>query len=80
VTKPFKFPGQGTPFLSFALLLFIPGLIFGQVMTFNSTSATPVSGVGQDYVKMVNETVNPADGPTSLHATPVLCARDGNGE
>lgn len=37
-----------------------------QITTINDTTSTPVEGVGHDYIKMLSETVNPANGSVSL--------------
>lgn len=41
-------------------------LIKAQIANVNGETATPTPGVGHDYVKMLNETVDPASGALSL--------------
>ena len=48
-----------------ALLLF-PCLAWGQVTNVTNETSTPIPGAGHDYIKMVSETVNPANGSVSL--------------
>jgi YD repeat-containing protein len=38
----------------------------GQVITVDDTTAPPTQGVGHDFIKLFNETVNPANGSLSL--------------
>src|SRR5207244_7918238 len=37
-----------------------------QLQTLNNSTAIPTPGVGHDYIKMLGETVNPANGSVSL--------------
>lgn len=37
-----------------------------QITNVNDATSTPTPGVGHDYIKMLNETVNPANGSVSL--------------
>jgi hypothetical protein len=44
----------------------------GQILNVTDTTSTPVPGAGHDYIKMLNETVNPANGSVSIRIqTPV---------
>lgn len=38
----------------------------GQIANINNDQATPIHGVGHDYIKMLSETVSPASGQVSL--------------
>ena len=58
----------------FALLLsLIPfSIAQGQISNVTDTTSTPTPGVGHDYIHMLNESVNPANGSVSLRiAVPV---------
>lgn len=48
--------------LSFALV----SASLGQVSEVNNSTSTPIPGTGHDYIRMLNETVNPANGSVSL--------------
>src|ERR1700722_1670496 len=37
-----------------------------QILTTGDDTTTPVEGAGHDYIKMLSETVNPANGSVSL--------------
>jgi YD repeat-containing protein len=52
-------------FLAGTALLFVPG---GQcqVLSIGDDTSTPTEGAGHDYIKMLSETVNPANGSVSL--------------
>jgi RHS repeat-associated protein len=45
------------------------GVLLGQFVEVNNMTATPVPGAGHDYVHLLNETVNPANGSLSLRLT-----------
>lgn len=47
-----------------SLLLFTSA--YAQVTSLDNTTSPPVPGVGHDYIKMLGETVNPANGSVSL--------------
>jgi hypothetical protein len=49
-----------------ALLFLLPGVALGQITNVNDTTSTPIPGAGHDYIKMLNETVNPANGSVSV--------------
>jgi hypothetical protein len=51
--------------LSVILAAGLPGR--AQVQNVTDTTSTPVPGVGHDYLGMLNETVEPANGAVSLH-------------
>jgi hypothetical protein len=47
-----------------------------QITNVTSDQAPPIPGVGHDYLKMINETVNPANGAVSIRiSAPVPQAR-----
>lgn len=47
-----------------------------QMSNVTNTTATPIPGVGHDYIQMLTETVNPANGSVSLRiAVPIPPAR-----
>jgi RHS repeat-associated protein len=53
--------------LLFAFLTVVSGsLAYGQITNVTNTMSTPIPGAGHDYIKMLNETVNPANGSASL--------------
>jgi RHS repeat-associated protein len=47
----------------FALL---PVLAQGQILNIGDDTSTPIPGAGHDYIKMLSETVNPANGSLSI--------------
>jgi len=51
--------------LACMLLVANPGA-HGQVTNVDDTTSTPIPGAGHDYIKMLSETVNPANGSVSL--------------
>lgn len=55
------------PFVAclFATLVF-SAFAFGQITNVTNETSTPVPGSGHDYLKTLNETVNPANGSVSL--------------
>jgi hypothetical protein len=52
--------------VSVCLALLTAPLGWGQITNVTNDQATPTPGVGHDYVKMLGETVNPANGSVSL--------------
>lgn len=44
----------------------LPGVAFGQITTVGDAQETPIPGTPHDYVKLLSETVNPANGSLSL--------------
>src|SRR5581483_12444771 len=44
--------------------LAVPG--FSQIATVDNSTLRPVDGAGHDYIKLLSETVNPANGSVSL--------------
>src|ERR1700733_10964022 len=40
--------------------------LLGQITSVNNSTSTPVEGTGHDYIKLLSETVDPANGSTSL--------------
>ena len=48
------------------LLLLLPGLLFGQITSMSNDTSVPTPGLGHDYIKLLSETVNPANGAVSL--------------
>jgi hypothetical protein len=54
-------------------------LSWGQTSNVTNTTATPIPGAGHDYIKMLTETVNPANGQASVRiGTPNPPARGVN--
>jgi len=53
-----------------SFLAALPSICFGQAQNITDTTSTPVPGVGHDYLKILNETVNPATGAVSLRIRP----------
>lgn len=49
-----------------SLLLFLASLAFGQITNVTDDQSTPIPGAGHDYIHMLTETVNPANGSVSL--------------
>jgi RHS repeat-associated protein len=52
--------------ISVCSLLLFSGIARGQILNVTDDTSTPTHGAGHDYIKMVNETVNPANGSVSL--------------
>src|SRR6266851_4630472 len=52
--------------LSTFFTLLASSLTWGQINKIDDTTATPAQGVGHDYIKLLSETVNPANGSVSL--------------
>jgi len=52
--------------LSFTSLLFSVGLSFAQITNVTDVEATSIPGAGHDYLHMLDETVNPANGSLSV--------------
>lgn len=40
--------------------------LFGQITNVTNDQSTPILGAGHDYIKLLNETVNPSNGSISL--------------
>ena len=56
--------------------LLIPAAVRAQITAVGDDTSIPIPGVGHDYIKMLNETVNPANGSVSIHIeVPVTKAR-----
>jgi len=55
--------------VSIAALFFLSltSLLRAQTSSISNDQATPIPGAGHDYIKMLNETVNPANGQVTLH-------------
>ena len=66
MTNRFKSPSTLVSFVCIALLLFLPRIVLGQVSNVADDTSTPIPGAGHDYIKMINETVNPANGSVSV--------------
>ena len=47
-------------------LLFSPFVVWGQITDVTNQTSTPIPGAGHDYIKMLGETVNPANGSVSV--------------
>ena len=47
-------------------VLLFASLAFGQITNVSNDQSTPIPGAGHDYIKMLNETVNPALGSVSI--------------
>jgi hypothetical protein len=52
--------------LAVLLALFLVGPAFSQIGNLDNTTIPPTPGVGHDFIKMLGETVNPANGSLSL--------------
>jgi len=52
--------------LSFFFALILASCARGQISNLTNQTSTPIPGAGHDYIKMLNETVNPANGSVSL--------------
>lgn len=51
-------------------------LAYGQMTAVTNSTSTPIPGAGHDYIKMLSETVNPANGSVSMRLqTPVPAGR-----
>ncbi len=72
------------------ITLIISSTAFGQISNVNNATSTPLPGAGHDYIQMLSETVNPANGSVSLRinvpippgrqlALPFAFAYDSNG-
>ncbi len=51
--------------LTFAIAVLVPPAR-GQIATVDDTTSTPIPGAGHDYIHLLSETVNPANGSVSL--------------
>jgi RHS repeat-associated protein len=54
--------------IAFAAILILASSAHAQVETPTNTTTPPVSGAGHDYIKLLSETVNPANGSVSVQA------------
>jgi hypothetical protein len=54
------------PMLFACLLLLAGPAAHGQITNVDDTTSTPIEGAGHDYIKAMNETVNPANGSLSV--------------
>ncbi len=52
--------------LAFSLVVFLIRPAYSQVANMDDTTIPPTPGMGHDYIKMLGETVNPANGSVSL--------------
>jgi RHS repeat-associated protein len=52
--------------LACLFFLFFAALSFAQTANVDNTTSTPTEGVGHDYIHLLSETVNPANGSVSL--------------
>jgi len=43
----------------------------GQVSNVTNMTSTPIPGSGHDYIQMLNETVNPANGSVCCYRSPL---------
>jgi hypothetical protein len=60
--------GQVRPYI-FAFLIGVSlstGTVHAQAMNVTDVEATPIPGAGHDYIHMLDETVNPANGSLSI--------------
>src|SRR6516165_8119695 len=57
---------MGRFLLPLFLVPFLTHLCAAQITDVTNTTSTPIPGAGHDYVKMLNEIVNPANGSVSL--------------
>ena len=55
------------PMLFACLLLLSAPAAHGQVTNVDDSTSTPIEGVGHNYIKMLSETVNPAQAKPELH-------------
>ena len=71
-------------------MLLLTGIAAGQIQNVTDDTSTPIPGSGHDYIKMMSETVNPANGSVSIRigvpvppgrglAIPFAFAYDSNG-
>ena len=54
------------PMLFACLLLLAGPAAHGQITNVDDTTSTPIEGAGHDYIKAMNETVNPAPAKPEL--------------
>jgi RHS repeat-associated protein len=58
--------------ISVCSFLLFSAIARGQILNVTDTTSTPIPGAGHDYIKMLSETVNPANGSVSIRIqTPV---------
>src|SRR5215469_2288956 len=65
MVRYFTFSLLSFSFTVFCSLLFAPPSA-GQIANVDDTTSTPAEGVGHDYIHLLSETVNPANGSVSL--------------
>ena len=53
-------------FVCLVIVLSFSALASAQITDVTTSTATPIPGAGHDYIKMLNETVNPASGSVSV--------------
>src|SRR5208283_1585603 len=51
---------------SVCLLLLSAPFLSAQILNVTNATSTPIPGAGHDYIKMLTETVNPANGSVSI--------------
>ena len=66
MTNRFKSPSTLLSFVCIALSLLLPRFVFGQITTVTNDTSTPAPGTGHDYIKMLSDAVNPANGSLSI--------------
>jgi RHS repeat-associated protein len=52
--------------ISVCSFLLFSGIARGQILNVTNATSTPIPGAGHDYIKMLSETVNPANGSVSI--------------
>ena len=61
---------DGTSVFRFFAMVFFVFLVtsaaYAQILNIGDDTSTPVESAGHDYIKMLSETVNPANGSVSL--------------
>ena len=53
--------------LACSLAMLLPATAGAQIYTQNSATMAPTPGAGHDYIHLLNETVNPANGSVSVN-------------
>ena len=51
---------------SFTFVLLLASASLAQILSVGDDTSTPIPGVGHDYIRLLSETVNPANGSVSL--------------
>ncbi|MGH9356433.1 MAG: hypothetical protein ACRD10_09915, partial [Terriglobia bacterium] len=62
----FKVGRYASMLISLSFLIVFTVSCWGQVISASSDQSTPIPGAGHDYIHMLTETVNPADGSLSV--------------